>query len=140
MVLCVDDDLFSYRIVLFLIFVVIECHTPPSSQPLANINTFAHQHHQSDYQRGYGSMPIEAYRVSGSEKGRIREIINDSRACHFSLGQDKVSYKSNNAIAAESVVGKSAIGDLAIQKANSAKMKAALQKTSIVIGDDENYF
>lgn len=96
--------------------------------------------YQSDYQRGYGSLPNEAYFVSSDKKQNMKNIIEDSRACHFSLGNDKVLYQSNNMSAAASVVGKSAIGDLGRQAENAKKMKAALQKTSIVIGDDENYF
>lgn len=95
--------------------------------------------YESDYQRGYGSMPMEAYLAAGREKPGIRKIIEDSRACHFSLGQDKVLYQSNNQFAAESIVGKSAATDLAKQLETSKKMKAELMKTSICIGDDATF-
>lgn len=95
--------------------------------------------YESDYQRGYGSMPMEAYLAAGREKPGIRKIIEDSRACHFSLGQDKVHYESNNQFAASNIVGSNAATDLAKQTANSKKMKMELMKTSICIGDDAKF-
>lgn len=95
--------------------------------------------YQSDYARGYGSVPVEAYKKSDESKANMRFIIDDSRSCHFSLGNDKVSYISNTQIAQKSVEGRTGKDNQA--SADGAKaMKAALQKTSIVIGDDENYF
>lgn len=95
--------------------------------------------YQSDYQQGYGSLPAEAYGISGNEKERIRNIIDDSRACHFSLGNDQPLYESCNQFAAKTIVGKSAVGDLQKQKEHSKKLKMELQRTSIVIGDDATY-
>jgi len=96
--------------------------------------------YESDYQRGYGTVDNDAYIISKEKKLGMKAIVEDSRACHFSLGQDKVAYQSNNMYAAESIVGQSAGADLNAQTENAKKMKAALQRTSIVIGDDENYF
>ncbi len=37
-------------------------------------------------------MPVEAYKRSDESKANMRFIIDDSRSCHFSLGNDKVLY------------------------------------------------
>lgn len=95
--------------------------------------------YQSDYQRGYGSLPSSAYTKSSEEKEHIKNLKEDSKSCHFRLGNDVPLYESCNQFAAKSIVGKSAVADLAIQKERSKLMKAELQRTSIVIGDDEIY-
>jgi hypothetical protein len=95
--------------------------------------------YESDYQRGYGSLPVGACFKDNDKKLGMKAIIEDSRACHFTLGQDQVLYQSNNMRASESIIGKSAGADLNAQTENAKRMKAALQRTSIVIGDDENY-
>lgn len=95
--------------------------------------------YQSDYNSGYGSLPMEAYRVSGDKKAGMRAIIEDSRACHFSLGQDKISYESNTQRGLRSIEGHG-VGDVRKSLQHAAAMKAALQKTSIVIGDDAEYY
>jgi len=92
----------------------------------------------SDYNSGYGSMPMDAYRISGNKKAAMRGVIEDSRSCHFSLGNDKTVYMSNTHMALKSVEGSSA-NDVAKNVEHAKSMKAALQKTSIVIGDDAEY-
>lgn len=44
----------------------------------------------SDQTRGYGSVPLGAYRQRQDALPKIKETIQDSRSCHFSLGLDKV--------------------------------------------------
>lgn len=95
--------------------------------------------YQSDYASGYGSLPLEAYKVSGNKKAAMRGVIEDSRSCHFSLGQDKIQYQSNTQQALNSINGHSA-NDVAAQAARVKQMKTALQRTSIVIGDDVDYY
>jgi len=95
--------------------------------------------YQSDYQSGFGSVPIEAYKVSGNKKAGMKAIIEDSRSCHFSLGQDKIQYQSNTQGALSSIDGYNAT-DVKQSMERSKQMKIALQRTSIVIGDDAEYF
>lgn len=95
--------------------------------------------YQSDYNSGYGSMPLEAYRVSGDKKKGMRAIIEDSRSCHFSLGQDKISYLSNTQQGLKSIEGYG-VSDVSKSLRLAQEMKTALQKTSIVIGDDNDYY
>jgi hypothetical protein len=95
--------------------------------------------YQSDYNSGFGSLPMEAYRVSGNKKAGMRAIIEDSRSCHFSLGQDKIDYQSNTQTALRSIEGYGT-GDVSKSLKRAQAMKTALQKTSIVIGDDTEYY
>lgn len=80
-----------------------------------------------------------AYRISGNKKAGMRAIIEDSRSCHFSLGQDKINYQSNTQTALQSIKGYGT-NDVSKSLAHAKAMKTALQKTSIVIGDDDQYY
>jgi hypothetical protein len=93
----------------------------------------------SDYQRGYGSVPKDAYFKSTDKKEKMRAVIEDSRSCHFSLGNDRVNYQSNTHSALDQVLGR-AHGDVLESLESSRQMKAALQKTSFIVGDDEEYY
>ena len=95
--------------------------------------------YESDYNAGYGSVPLEAYREGAEKKGKMKGIIEDSRAAHFQLGNDKPVYESN-AHSAMTGIGGSGAADTLASIENARRMKLALQKTSIVIGDDEEYF
>ena len=92
----------------------------------------------SDQTRGYGSVPLSAYSQRQEALPKIRETIEDSRSCHFSLGLDKILYESNTHGGFKSVTGASP-AELASNMERLKKMKLALQTTSIVIGDDEKY-
>lgn len=92
----------------------------------------------SDQTRGYGSVPLEAYAQRSQALPKIRETIEDSRSCHFSLGLDKVVYESNTHGGFKSVSGATP-AELQAQMLRLKKMKQALQTTSIVIGDDKEY-
>lgn len=94
--------------------------------------------YQSDYSRGYGSVPLESYRAAPDRKTKMRAIIEDSRSCHFSLGNDSVRYESNTQHALAEVLSRNQ--EESKQSVERAKeMKAALQKTSFIIGDDDEY-
>lgn len=95
--------------------------------------------YQSDYAAGFGSVPVEAYKVSHLKKADMQASIAEARACHFSLGQDKIQYLSNTQNALQAIDGYNA-SDVHKQMERSKQMKMALQKTSIVIGDDEEYY
>ena len=69
----------------------------------------------------------------------IRAIIADSRSCHFSLGNDSVDYLSNTQRAMNTIQGVTPT-DTSKNVEHAKAMKAALQKTSIVIGDDTQYY
>ncbi len=51
-------------------------------------------HYASDYHRGFSSIPREAYANAKDKKTAMRGIIEDSRRCHFSLGNDRPEYRS----------------------------------------------
>ena len=93
----------------------------------------------SDYTSGFGNLPIEAYFYAGQQRPVIRATINDNRACHFSLGHDQIKYESNTASALNFVASQANGSDVKLNLENAKKMKAALQKTSICIGDDVDY-
>lgn len=93
--------------------------------------------YETDYQRGYGPVKMEAYKID-NRKEKMKGIIQDSRSCHFSLGNDRITYKSNTHSALDTILGH-APADVAAQADRAKEMKAALQKTSIVIGDNSEY-
>ncbi len=93
----------------------------------------------SDYTAGFGNLPIEAYFYAGQQRPIIRATINDNRACHFSLGHDPMKYESNTASALNFVASQANGNDVKLNLENAKKMKAALQKTSICIGDDAEF-
>lgn len=95
--------------------------------------------YESDYHAGYGSVPIEAYMGRRNNKASMKDIIEDSRSCHFSLGNDKPNYLSNTHSALQNVEGQTT-NDISKGLEQARAMKAALQKTSIVIGDDDEYY
>ena len=90
----------------------------------------------TDQTRGYGSVPVAAYSQRQQALPKIRETIQDSRSCHFSLGLDKINYQSNThaGFQGAAIDAKRAEGLERIKQ-----MKKALQTTSIVIGDDSQY-
>ena len=94
--------------------------------------------YKSDYQRGYGSLPLSAYAVAGNQRPVIRETINEQRRSHFSFGLEKVNYLSNTHAALKIIEGHPP-GDMSKGLENARAMKEALQRTSIVIGDDQEY-
>jgi len=94
--------------------------------------------YKSDYQRGFGSVPLDSYRDAGRNRAGINASIAEARKCHFSLGLDKVKYMSN-AHSAMNLTDGHKPGDMARSIENAKAMKTALQKTSIVIGDDKDY-
>ena len=90
----------------------------------------------SDQTRCYGSVPADAYGQRQKAFPKIRETIQDSRSCHFSLGLDKINYQSNtHASHPGAPIDATRTESLKRIKA----MKSALQTTAIVIGDDEGY-
>lgn len=92
----------------------------------------------SDQTAGYGSVPLEAYSQRSQALPKIRETIEDSRSCHFSLGLDKVEYKSDTHRALETI-SDCPPSDIQGQLDRIKAMKAHLQRTSIIIGDDDKY-
>lgn len=82
----------------------------------------------SDYHRGYGSLPAEAYVHDAKKKQEMQAVVLDSRACHFSLGNDRPQYMSNSHSAMKLVEGQTA-QDVSAQLSRAKEMKAALQRT-----------
>lgn len=92
----------------------------------------------SDYTSGFGSVPRNSEEIRLEEKRKLKAQIEDIRKCHFTLGNDKVLYQSDAQRAGKMVLGHGA-ADTKKSAENAKKMKAALQRTSIVIGDDDEY-
>jgi len=95
--------------------------------------------YESDYQAGYGHVAMESYRTAGENKAGMKASIAEARKCHFSLGNDKIKYMSNTHSSMKLGEGHDA-QEVAKNLENAKHMKTALQRTSIVIGDDENYY
>ena len=95
--------------------------------------------YESDYHRGYGSVPKESYAQRHIDKGNMKSVIEDSRRCHFVLGNDRTQYLSNTHSALKGIEGHTP-NDVFVQMERAKEMKQNLQKTSIVIGDDQEYF
>lgn len=95
--------------------------------------------YQSDYNRGYGSLPLEAYKYAQAKQADMKMVIEDQRKAHFSLGNDRAGYMSNTHEALKTIEGHGA-NDVSKQLERAKQMKTALQKTSIVIGDDNEYY
>eukprot|EP01041_Mallomonas_annulata_P003340 gene3340-6610_t len=90
----------------------------------------------SDYQRGYAAFPPESYVKGGKED--MKHFLDDTRKCHFSLGQDKVDYTSNTSRALQNGATGSLV-DAQKQSENCRELKKKLMMTSFVIGDDADY-
>jgi len=74
----------------------------------------------------------------GDRKAELRKVIDETRRCHFSLGDDKTEYKSNTHRAQEGVSTNSS-EDILQSIANAKKLKQQLQRTSFVVGFDPEY-
>ncbi len=94
--------------------------------------------YQSDYNRGFGTVPLESYVAAPDKNQKMKAIIEDSRSCHFSLGNDSVKYQSNTQSALREVLTRDS-EDMAQSVERAKDMKAALKKTSFIIGDDDDY-
>lgn len=93
--------------------------------------------YKSDYTRGYGSLTMDAYK--NNNKAAMKQTVDEMRACHFSLGNDRPVYLSNTHSALQTIEGHGA-NDVSKQLERAKEMKTALQKTSIIIGDDAEYY
>lgn len=91
----------------------------------------------TDNQRGYPSLDSSNYDHK-NRKMELRKVIEESQACHFSLGQDKTEYLSNTHRSQNTNTGVSA-ADIAQEAANAKRMKQQLQRTSFEVGTDPEY-
>jgi len=94
----------------------------------------------SDSHRGYQNYGKEHYRqiIDGQEKSKA--IIADTRSAHFNFGLDKIEYISDTHRAMKSVARTAEnIETDRLTRENARKMKIALTRTSINLGDDEEY-
>jgi hypothetical protein len=91
----------------------------------------------SDYQSGFGVLGDSGV-DKNLERANLKKQIEEIRKCHFTLGNDKVVYQSDAQRAAAVIAGHLP-SDVAKSVEHAKAMKAALQKTSIVIGNDEEY-
>lgn len=89
----------------------------------------------TDYASGFSGYSADAYK---GEKTKLKAQVEEIRKCHFSLGHDKVEYVSDCHRALDQIKGNKP-ADVAHNLEHAKQMKAALQKTSIVIGDDTEY-
>ena len=91
----------------------------------------------TDYREKFHANPGSCY-DHGDRKAELRKVIDDTRRCHFSLGDDKPEYLSNAHRSQGGVAGSNA-EDMFKAKEHARKMKENLQKTSFVVGFDEDY-
>ncbi|GMH56485.1 hypothetical protein TL16_g02145 [Triparma laevis f. inornata] len=93
----------------------------------------------TDHQRGY-----KAYTTKEMESVRgslAQEVKADLRKCHFELGHDEVLWETD-LMRTQRVSGAAATEgrDPAKDREHAKQLKSALQKTSFIIGDNEEYF
>jgi hypothetical protein len=93
--------------------------------------------YETDYASGYGKMNPEHYK-KGNERDEIKKQIDEIRKCHFSLGNEQVEYKSDCHRNFESILNHEP-SDIAALLKKSHDLKTALQKTTITIGNDDEY-
>jgi hypothetical protein len=93
--------------------------------------------YQTDNQRGYPAIDPSNYDHK-NRKLELRKVIEESQACHFSLGQDKTEYVSNTHRSQSNNTGVSA-ADVAREIAHAKQLKAQLQRTSFEVGTDPEY-
>lgn len=90
--------------------------------------------YKSNSQRTYVPIAPEVYKSSGKEK--MKEYLDDTRKCHFTLGQDKTVYQSQ---AQAALLEGSSRDPRAIKEAieHHKQMKTILTQTSITLGVEE---
>jgi hypothetical protein len=93
----------------------------------------------SDYTRGYGSIGADHYRSAGQHREAMQKIKADLRATHWVFGQEKVNYMSDTHEALKMAEGKARADEVQRNIARAKQMKLELQKTSYVIGNDDDY-
>jgi hypothetical protein len=94
--------------------------------------------YKSDYQRGFSSLNPELYRQK-EKRAEMKQFVEETRRCHFVLGQDDIKYKSN----AQESQEKSQLmtgADVRADTENARLLKQQLQKTSFIIGNDQDYW
>jgi hypothetical protein len=98
--------------------------------------------YESDYSSGFGkeegSFNVKHYE-KGDFKKEIQKQIDDIRACHFVLGNETVEYKSDAHRQFESMQSQSPQERKAV-KDRAKQMKSDLTRTTISLGDDEEYY
>lgn len=93
-----------------------------------------------DYQRGYGSIDESHYRAAGQHREAMHAIKADLRATHWSFGDEKVRYISDMHEALTIHVDPNHTKEVFDNIERAREMKMALQKTSLKIGEDEEYY
>ena len=93
--------------------------------------------YQTDYASGYGAANPEHYK-KGDERNEIKKQIEEIRKCHFSLGNDNVEYISDMHRCME-VSANAPAHDVSAMLERARALKAALQQTTITIGDDSEF-
>merc|ERR1711939_721888 len=91
----------------------------------------------TDYKRGFKNV-AHTEQTSGPSKEKLKKTIEDTRKCHFTLGNDTPEYVSNTTLALRNSGGVSA-EEVRRNLENSKKLKQQLQRTSFVVGFDEEY-
>lgn len=88
----------------------------------------------SDYQSGFATKP----NIGSMDKSKLKKQIEEIRKCHFTLGHDKIVYQSDAQRAGNLILEHNST-DIGASIEHANAMKKALQRTSIVIGDDDEY-
>ena len=90
----------------------------------------------SDYQREYIKLHPECYKQY-DEKAKAKALVAETKKAHFSLGQDKIDYKSNSQLAQQAGQDRNPADARAIKEANK-KLKDQLLRTSFQMGTGDS--
>ena len=90
----------------------------------------------TDYQREYIKLHPECYKQY-DEKAKAKALVAETKKAHFSLGQDKIDYKSNSQLAQQAGQDRNPADARAIKEANK-KLKDQLLRTSFQMGTGDS--
>jgi hypothetical protein len=98
--------------------------------------------YETDHERGY--QPYTTTQMESCRGMLAKEQKADLRSCHFEFGHDKTVYESDMMattwkIGENIMKGGKGLVDPAKERERAKKLKLELQKTSFVIGDNDDY-
>jgi len=94
--------------------------------------------YQSDYQRGYTALSPDFY--SRNNRSEMKNTLEETRKCHFSLGHDpQADMYTSDSQRAQKLGASQNLSEIKEHQENAKALKQQLQKTSFVIGNDEDF-
>jgi len=93
--------------------------------------------YDTDYRRTFN----RTYDIEDTtEQKKIqKEIVKDLRACHFELGHDKTLWETDYQRQIKGVGNGRTMTEIQAELDNAKQMKAGLQKTNFVLGNEDDY-